>query len=439
MAYPVSVEKDERTIWEFTPKQWSVMEDITSDEISAVGGVGSGKTFLLTRWAIHRSLVNPPSVMGLVVEPTLRQVKRVLVPEFRHAFESAGIPYTLNQSDYTLTWGPREERRTIWLASGEIPENLSGTTVGFAAMDEFALLDEEVYRRVTARVRDQKATLLQKLYVGTPEGLNWAHDLSLRCKRVIMPTASNPFQPASYLRQLRKTFADPLRWKMYVEGEAVQLAGGIYTNFSERHCRSCENPRAGELAIGMDFNVAFMCTPIARCLGDEVHVIGEVVSAQTDTEKHIQRVKEYLITNGLAHMGREAGGFDDRMIGNNNHAIEAHLDASSVARKTSSTRSDRDIVRAAGFWPRHDSSNPPVRDRIARMQYGFAHDKIFIDPVAAPVTCDSLRKHSYRKGSNPPEPQKAWRDGDIPYDAACDGLGYMVYNNVRLTHGVRVG
>lgn len=422
--------------WEFTPEQHDVIADYDSPEIVAVGGYGSGKTYVLARWALLRSLANPPGTVGIIVVNLWRNAKRAVLPHLRAALEEMGLPYRVNMQDGSLKYGRGKEQREIWFASGEIPENLAGPNLAWAAMDEYALQDEECHRRLASRLRDPRATTKrQLLMVGTPEGMGWGYKKSLEAKRVVMPTWSNTYLPAEYMDTLKRTFPDELRYRMYVGGEAVMLEGMIYTNFQDRHLRKCLNPddTRGETCIGLDFNVGYMCTPIARCIGDEVHIWGEVMSTNTDTEAHLKRVREYLQAKGVGRMGRQGGGvaFGDYMLGPNGQAIDAFMDASGAARKTSATRSDRDIVKAMGFWPKHDPSNPPVRDRIGRVQYALAHDKLFVDPEGAPTVARALREHGYKKGSQPPEPNKRWGEREVPLDAVTDAVGYLVVGRVR--------
>ena len=429
--------------WDFTPPQLDVVTDYESPEIVAVGGYGSGKTYLLARWAILRSLANPPGVAGMIVSNTWKNVKRAVLPHLRTALETIGQPYKVNMQDGTLVYGRGANKREIWFASGEIPENLAGANLGWAAMDEFALQDEEAHRRLASRLRDPKATMTrQLLMVGTPEGFNWAYRKGLSAKRILLPTWSNTFLPSDYHETLKRTFPDEQRYKMYVGGEAVQLEGAIYTNFADRHLRTCNNPDGGALAIGLDFNVAYMCTPVARCIGEEVHVFGEVVSTNTNTEEHVGRVKAWLLERKLARMKRADNGvtFGEFMLDATGQPIDAFMDASGAARKTSATRSDRDIVKALGFWPVHDASNPAVRDRISRVQYALAHDKLFVDPAGAPTVARALREHGYKRKSNPPVPNKEWAERETPLDAVTDALGYLVVGRVKgMSQAIRAG
>lgn len=389
-----------------------------------MGGYGCGKTQTIAAWAFHRSAVNPPHVPGLIVCPTLKMARRTVVRALIDIFEKAECQYTLNKTDGTVTWGP--ERRLIWIESGEIPTNLSGTTVGWAALDEFGLLDEEVERRVVSRVRHADAVLRQLLYVGTPEGGGWSYARVREAGQsaVFAKASDNVFMPRDAIARLENLYrGDPIRYAMYVEGKPLRIAGNIYTAFDPtRHVRQCSNPRDGTVVVGADFNVGLMCSPVARYVPGEVHILDEVITRNTNTQEHFGRVKEALLKSGLAQMG---GTQFFRGLVANGAPVEVWCDASGAARKTSSTTTDRNLLVELGFQPRHRPSNPAIRDRIETVQHALAHDRLFVSP-AARLCVRALQEQDYEPSSNPPQPRKGAIGSDEPLDAATDPIGYMV-------------
>lgn len=420
--------------WKAYGKQFDTIADLKSPARAFVGGYGAGKTKALVMWAFDRALRNPPGSAVLLVEPTWAQVKKVLVPELRALFEGSDVAYTVNKSDWTFQF----EDRTIWCASGEIPENISGMTVACAGIDEPAIQDEEVDRRVSSRLRDPNAVVRQIAYFGTHEGLGWVYKKTQTVPTVVVPSWENPFLPPDFLHRLRDRFAgDEMRFRMYVKGEAMSLQGGIYSRFAERHRRRCDNPKEGTLVVGADFNVGFMCWPVCRLLKGELHVIGEVISKVTNTEEHCERVKDYLVKRGLARQQR--GQFGTELVDSGNQRVDLHMDATATQRRTAATKTDKAIVKDAGFWPRCPTSNPAVRDRIETVQYALGHDLLFVDPDAAPFTAKALKEHAYAKNSDPPAPQKKFGENEDPLDAATDALGYAVMgvSSVLRSSGLR--
>lgn len=425
------------TTWACAPHQYDTIANVTDPAIALVSGYRGGKTWTGARWSVHRSLINPPGCRVLVMAPTWGQVKTVIVPELVAALTSAGIPYELNKSDLIFAL-PQE--RLIICRSGDRPENSKGITAACGWMDEPAVQDRVADEVFSSRVSDPRAVLRQRLYTGTHEGMHgWFYDVTRKIPTISVPMWANTALTPDTIASLKDRFRDdPARFKMYVEGQAASLSGGIYTCLHDRHRRACSTPREGAIAVGADFNVGTMCWPIARRIREELHVVGEVVTRNTTTEEHVGRVREYLLTRGLAQA--RAGQFGAELVDATGERVEVHMDASGAARKTSASRTDKAIVKDAGFWPRCPPANPPVKERIERVQYALSHDRLFFDDAQAPRTYDAVRHHEYEQGSSPPQPRKRWGEADFPMDAATDALGYLVCGTgSAASRSVRVG
>jgi hypothetical protein len=404
------------------PHQMAVVLLAHCPSLIVRGGYGSGKTIAGVAATIDRTKKNPVHVKSVVIEPTWKQVKKVLIPKFKKVLTAMGIGHRFHKTDNTFTL---DCGRQIWLESGEIPENMSGFDAGFAWIDEPELMDPEVDDRVGSRVRDADAVVRQVLYTGTPEGITWIDDkVATGIPTITVATDENTRLPPDFLkRQLDKYRGDPVRLDMYFRGIPRTLAGQIYTCLNpSKHFRPCANIREGDIAICMDFNVDLMCTPIARVINHQAHIFSEVVSTNTRTEEHARRVVAHLKTLNLAQDGQRGG-----LVGPNGKRIEAWMDASSTAQKTSSTTTDHAIVNDVGFYSRHNRSNPAVKDRIEAVQYALSHDLLFVDPQGAPFTAKALQRHEYARGSHPPQPRKKWGDNDDPFDAATDSVGYLCF------------
>jgi hypothetical protein len=417
------------------PHQLAVLSDTTSREIASTSGVGGGKTWTGGCFMISRSLWNPPTVKGLVVAPVWPIVRRVTLPTFEKLFDVMNEPWDYNKNEGEITWD--NGRRKIWLASGERPENLSGPTVGYAWQDEPAIQDAEVRRRMASRVRDADAVISQILYTGTHEGLGWFHELTQKIKTVKSTSYDNPFNPKEYLDSLRDVYPDEARFRMYVMGIASALAGTIYTQLREHHFRPLENVLNGETFLMWDFNVDCMVTLVANWIGGSgghIHVWGEVVTTGgTTTDVHARRVADFLQNKGVAQRGDTMLGHTRQLFSSvTADQIEAICDAAAKQRKTSSIHTDEDLVRQCGFKPILTGSNPPVSERVQCMQYALTKNRVFIDEKGAPKCAKAIREHAYKKNSDPPEPQKQWRQGELQLDHFMDALGYGVLNKVPL-------
>ncbi len=395
------------------------------------GGYGAAKTWSGILWILDRALKNGVDVKSLVVEPTFKQIKKVLLPKFKEVLGLLGIMYTLNKSDLTITL---DCGRQIWLESGQNPETLSGFDVGPAWIDEPELMQPEIDDRVGSRVRDPHAVCRQLLYTGTPEGMTWLDDKVPTTPTITVATTDNTHLTQDFIkRQLDKYKNDPVRMDMYFRGIPRTLAGSIYTCLiPDKHFKPCKNPRgSGELVICCDFNVGLMAWPIARCIGDEIHIFSEVVNANVRTTEQTRLMIAHLTKMNLV---RFRGG---EIVGPNGQRVDAWCDATSTAEKTSSTTTDHNILRDAGFWPVHARSNPAVKDRIEAVQYALSHDLLFVDPIGAPFTARALQRHEYDRNSRPPRPRKKWSDSEQPLDAATDPVGYLTYGRSPLRNHAR--
>lgn len=411
-----------QTVFKCAPHQFRTLSNLTDPILILVSGYRGGKTWTGSRWIVDRALRNPPGLRSLVLEPTWSQIKSVAVPEIVAALESREVPFSLNQSDFTFKLPGRRE---IICRSGDRPESVKGITAACGWMDEPAVQDSAMDEVFSTRVSDPAATIRQRLYTGTHEGASgWFYEMTHKYPTITVPMWANIFLSDDTIASIKDRFnGDEARFKMYVEGQAQSLAGSIYSCYAERHRRKCANPGDGHIAIGADLNVGLMCWPIARVLNGELHVFAEVVSRNTTTEAHVERVKQFLLDRNLATFRQ--GQFGPELVDRSGQRVDVHMDASGTARKTSATRTDKTIVRDAGLWPRSPSSNPLVKDRIETVQYAFSHDRAFVDPAGAPFTDRALRLHEYERGSSPPQPKKHWGSGEEPLDAATDAFGYL--------------
>jgi hypothetical protein len=409
--------------------QLDTIEDTRSPARVLLGGFGSGKTWTLVLWAIFRSLMNPPNCTVLVVEPTYKQIDKVLLPCFFELFAKLGIGFDINLSKRIIT---HRGGRQIYMESGENPLTLSGMTVACAGIDEPAMQDEEVDRRVVSRVRDPRATIRQVLYTGTPEGLGWVYEKTKTTPTIIAPTTANWMLPADRVQALRDLYKnDPIGEAMYIKGIPMARSGSIYLAFTDENQRECKNPKGGAIAVGMDFNVGLMVTPIARVIREEIHIFDEVISRNTRTYQHVPKVVEHLKSKGLAKFRR--GEFNrPGLYGPDEKMIDSWMDATSTAEKSSSTTTDHEIVRDAGFWPQHSKRNPSVKDRIEAVNYALAHQHLFIDPKGAPFTLNAIRRHEYKRGTSQPMKGRDFGERTDPLDAATDPVGYLSFGLTTL-------
>lgn len=413
-----------RVSGELWDHQFEVMGWLTPPIVAFAGGKGAGKSHLAVRWMWDRSARNPPGVPCTFVEPTKPLLRDIIVPHFEHMFRELGIQYRLHKTFLDLTWtDPGGSERLIRLRSADVPEYLVGSTVGCAVIDEAALVDEEVFNNVSDRLRDPSAAIRQLLIASTHEGTNnWFYRKTQTVPTMLAPSMANLSNPADYIARLHDTYGGPSdpRFRMYVMGEAVELSGGIYTNLSEKNVARCDNPGAGQIVTGWDFNFNWQTTVLGTWAGGRLHIWGEVITkGGCDTHEQAERVKRELINRKLATFTT-----DGRIVDRTGQRIDAYVDATGDKSTSNSSKSDHYQVRIAGFDPTSQRANPFVRDRIATVQAALRTGTLRIDREGAPLTYRSLKEQPYDKGTQKP---KKWQKGDDQLDHACDAVGYMCW------------
>jgi PBSX family phage terminase large subunit len=429
-----------------TKFQRELVEDNTSSEVIFQGGVGSGKTWSGALKAIQKAQSTPTGVDGMIVSCTFKQQVKAVFPTLANVMEKLHVDYSYNAQDQALLIGPRKQR--VWMCSAEDPDSLAGPTIGWAWLDEAGLMQapagkRSAYERVSQRLRDRRLKTPRQMWMtSTPEGTRtWMNervkvcaswDVSAQGKCPIhfinAPTRSNVWNPADFNERLAEMYKnDPDGWRNYVEGIATDSTGTIYTQLRAEHFVEA-NPidaRRLQLVVGWDFNIGTMATVL--CTWNEsariLHVFGEVVSHDITTDVHAERVVEALKkSSGVVIVSNTEG--QRRLVDGRQRNVHAYIDASGAARTTNASTTDQRLVSRAGFAIRSLESNPPVRDRIASMQFGLRNNHIRIDAKRAPHFARAIKEHTYDKHG---DPQKSFAKRADELDHFNDALGYAVH------------
>lgn len=397
--------------------QAELIDDETSKHLALIGGVGSGKTHGGALKALRLGLVNSPCD-GLWVEPTFRLVHDVAYPMLRNLFDTVGLPYRWVKSDQEFHVGGTAPF-VLKLRSGDVPERMVGLTVGWAIIDEPGIQDVLVADGVDKRVRDKRAKVPQRVYVGTPEGFGWLYDWfvakPLPGSRLINArTKDNPHNSEGYYEGLLARLTEG-EAQQYLEGGFVARKGRVYVRFDrQKHDRICANPLAGTVFIGADFNLNPLVWVFGRRLGHELHIWGEIMAEYSDTISVCGKAIDYLEEMHREHRST----LSRREIAASTEIIP---DASCNQRRTASdgTASDLDHMIKAGFDVRRPSHNPPIRDRVFSVNLAFHENRLFVDVKRCPQLVGCLEQQPWNHRTN--EPDKA---GGL--DHACFVAGTQV-------------
>ena len=358
-----------------------------------VGGYGSGKTYIGALRSIFLSYINKP-LPGMYVSPTHGLAQKTIILTLKEIFRRSDIDFTFNQNkgEFRIhNWDG-----LIWIGSGDKPDSLRGPNLSWAGIDEPFIQKREVFEQMTARVRHPEATQSEIFLTGTPEELNWGYQLvndsRLDIGTVNASTLDNPHLPQDYKDSLLAAYSQE-QIDAYVHGKFVNLTQGrVYKDFNrDKHVMKRET-EGWEIAAGQDYNVDANTVCVFAYTSKEIAVFDEIRLKNSGTYDMAEALKEKY------------------------PGIKVMPDSTGSSRKTSSTQSDHDIMRQAGFQILAPRKNPPVRDRVNAVNRLLREERITF------TNCPNLIMDMERN---------VWRNGDIDkrdpeQSHASDAMGYAI-------------
>jgi hypothetical protein len=129
-----------------------------------------GKSFLATQLICYWAINNPGAVI-LVVAPVYSQLKRPF-EELIDGLQGSKIIKDANKSEFIIRFTNKSK---VIFKSAERPDSMRGLTADFCIMDEAAYMSESVWSAVVKPILLVKGK--QVLFISTPRGKNWFHDL----------------------------------------------------------------------------------------------------------------------------------------------------------------------------------------------------------------------------------------------------------------------
>jgi phage terminase large subunit len=342
-------------------------EFVQSDHhnLALLAGVGTGKTYALACF-ILRMVGQYPNAKGMIVANTHGQLVNATLTPLLQLCEELGIPYTTSYGTKRITI----MKTTIYVYSLEKYENIRGIECGWIAADEFFLgKDKKAYDVIKTRLRDKNGPLLFRA-ISTKNGYNWGYDMYASptkendYKILEAQTGDNPYLPAQYMDDLLEDYgsAEAPMYRQEVLNEYVNLtSGSVYWSFDRnQHVVPTSLDKRIHTYIGVDFNIDLMSAIYCQQVGDTLHVCKEVSLTERDAN-----------TFTLAErLQRDLYEYPYRSV---------IPDSTGKARKTSSQKSDHQILKDAGF-KLDVTTNPPIRDRQNAVNRLFNLKKIVIDP-----------------------------------------------------------
>lgn len=416
------------------PHQVELLRDTKTKILGLCSGFGGGKSWVAARKVVQLLTLNP-GYDGIVTEPTIPLLVKIMYPELEKAFNEAGFKWKFNKQDKIYNVRVKGKWTRVLCESMENYTRLIGVNAAWIVADEFDTTKQDIalaaYHKLLGRLR--AGNVRQFVIVSTPEGFRAMYQIfemeKGSDKRLIRAkTTDNIHLPQDFIDLLRSQYPENLI-EAYLNGEFVNLtSGAVYRSYSRTANGSKEEVRPDdELIIGMDFNVTKMAAVVyvrrqrveiveiedtesgdvqtSKILHEEIHAVDEFVDL-FDTPEMIEAIQER---------------YPDHCDGNR---IWIYPDSSGKSRKTvDASTSDIAQLEDAGFYVEYDGTNPPVKDRIiamnTMMRNSLGQRHYFVNEKKCPTLAKCLEQQVYdlKKG----EPDKT-----AGVDHMNDAAGYPI-------------
>lgn len=328
-------------------------------ELLFCGGVGSGKTTAGAIWVI-RMIMEYPGITGLITANTHSQLTKATLSELFKWLDIYAIKYRYLVNQNILYVNDTK----ILCYTMEKPENLAGPNVGWWWADEASFYRKLAYDKASARVRDIKAPCYIRMTT-TPNGYNWLYEHFVEKaepgKSVITSSTldNSANLDSKFVKRLESAY-DKKMAQQEIDGAFVNLnSGQVYYGFDRRrHVKEGVHLQDTDLMIvGLDFNVHPLCGVFVARRGGMIYIVDEIYLENSNTFEVAKEIK-------LRYPARY---------------LEIICDETGNRRRTSSQRTDHEILRRAGLEVSR-FKNPAVKDRQNNLNRLFDHDYIKVHP-----------------------------------------------------------
>lgn len=394
--------------------------------VVAVAGIRGGKTHAGAFKTLMYAITHPCDLdeMHLVCSPTYSMSKVPVEKIFKLLYDKTLFPvcplikYVKSERMFILAAVNGGVTR-IKVCSLHDPNKIRGIKALSAWIDEGAYVTKEAWDVVQGRLADSDGPCW---ITTTPAGYNFIYELyekaikerddgvpinERKVRFIHWRSTANSFIKEEGFDSLIDSF-DARTYAQEVEAKFIKVAGLVYHPFTKQNIRPMAVSNKKLLYVGQDFNVTMMASsfsqPIREGGMDGLHIVHERLQPDSDTF-------------GLC-------AYLDRFI--SEHSIPKHNviifpDASGKARSTTG-KSDHQVLRDAGYKVRARLKNPLVKDRINCVN-GLLHPRVgprrlFVVPEAT-KHIRSFTKQIYKPDSDPPEPDK-----EHGLDHIMDANGY---------------
>lgn len=223
------------------PKQFSF---ITSEEkqTAYIGGIGAGKT----RASVYKAISMPLGAPGMLIAPTYGMLNDTLIRTFMEIAEPLIKKFDKGRYNMTLMDG-----KEILFRSADNPDKLRGPNLGWAGLDECALMNALTLDIVVGRLRRAPGKMW---FTTTPKGKkHWLYEYVTKNDVELFEASSfdNPYLPDFYLNRLQKQYSDDF-YRQEVLGRFVETGGTVFKGATYYDTLPVSFTRGYEVKIAFD-------------------------------------------------------------------------------------------------------------------------------------------------------------------------------------------
>lgn len=410
--------------------------------VIAVAGIRGGKTHAGAFKTIVYAVQNACELdeFHLVCSPTYAMSKVPVEKIFKLLYDKTIFPicplikYVKSERVFILAAVGGGLTR-IKVCSLHDPNKIRGIKALSAWIDEGAYVTSDAWDVVQGRLADTDGPVW---ITTTPAGYNFIHVLYEKAVkerdagvpidereiRVIhWRSTANTFVKEAGFERLMASF-DARTYAQEIDGKFIKMAGLVYHSFSKsRNVRTMAINNRLPVYMGQDFNVTMMATSILQPIKSEgrqgLHIVGERLQPDSDTFDLMNWTDRFISEHRIPKAN-----------------VVFFPDASGKARSTTG-KSDHQVIRQAGYIVRTKLKNPFVKDRIncvnGLLNPRSGGARLFVDPSAR-HHIESFMKQIYKVDSDPPEPDK-----EHGFDHIMDACGYPCWMNFPLRMMASVG
>jgi len=337
------------------------------------------------------------------IAPTYKQAKMVAWPILKKRHKDYGIDGSVKYSESELT-ATLSNGHIVALHGADNEDRLRGVGLVKAVLEEYAFMKPHVWGEI---VRPMLSDYQGKsLRIGTPDGFNHFYDAFLHGQDPKFPEwMSWQFKTidGGYILpeevEAAKRDMDARTFRQEYEATFEAASNRVYDAF-DRSKNVLARPELKTaklpIVVGMDFNVSKMCCAIGYKMVDGIHWFDEIVLKDSNTFEMARILAER---------------YPRAMI---------TPDATGGARRSSSKRTDHQILRDYGHGIACNRANPLEKDRINTVNGLWMNAKgktrMTVEPTCIEIISDSERTTRKPDGSIDKK--------DLERSHMTDALGY---------------